>query len=111
MLKVKITCIAMIDGNVRLLWQNDDKEHEGFIPVQWLKQNCYSKEELVKKRRGAEPMVAPKVTIKVISPPNKYYSRGTFLKLIVMQLWNLIMEYGSTACTQPLHNNYDIYCE
>jgi len=50
-----------LDDNLRLIWKTDDSEHEGFIPLQWLKQNCYSEEELVKKRRGAEPKMAPKV--------------------------------------------------
>ena len=54
-----------IDDVVRLTWLSDNGEHEGFIPLQWLKQNCYSKEALDKKRKGAEPKAAPKVTIRI----------------------------------------------
>ena len=57
--------LTSIDDVVKLTWLSDNGEHEGFIPLQWLKQNCYSKETLDKKRKGAEPKVAPKVTISV----------------------------------------------
>ena len=53
-----------IGDNVKFTWLSDNGEHEGYIPLQWLKQNCYSEEVLEKKRKAAQPTVAPKVTIK-----------------------------------------------
>ena len=49
------------DDNVNFTWVSDNGEHEGFIPLQWLKQNCYSEETLDKKRKAAKPTVASKV--------------------------------------------------
>ena len=54
-----------VDDVVRLTWLSDNGKHEGFIPLRWLKQNCYSKEALDKKRKGAEPKAAPKVIIRI----------------------------------------------
>ena len=59
----RITCthVTLTDDNVNFTWVSDNSEHEGFIPLQWLKQNCYSEETLNKKREAAKPTVAPKV--------------------------------------------------
>ena len=50
-----------VDDTLRLTWRSDNGEHEGYIPLQWLKQNSDSEEALEEKRRGAKPQMAPKV--------------------------------------------------
>ena len=50
-----------VDDALRLTWRSDNGEHEGYIPLQWLKQNSYSEATLEEKRKSAKPKVAPKV--------------------------------------------------
>lgn len=73
-----------VGDNVSFTWLSDNGVHEGFIPLQWLKQNCYSEEALDKKKRGAQPTVAPKVTITLDNLLLfKHCTRVTFLKLLI----------------------------
>lgn len=47
--------ITYTGDNVELTWHTSVGEHKGYVPLQFLKENRYSDEILMKKRRQSRP--------------------------------------------------------
>ena len=47
-------------GDLELTWNfaSEGEQHRGSIPLKWLKENCYSREALRRRREAATPTLA-----------------------------------------------------
>ena len=65
---------------VKLTWQQQGcggGVHEGYIPLQWLKQHDYSDYQLNKRRKQARPTPAPMVNCSFIAASSSYSTPGS----------------------------------